>query len=38
MKYARGSTGVLTERRKKTLKAEKPKKVKGMKNILNSVL
>jgi len=37
MKYEKGSTGVLTERREKTLKAEKPKKVKGLKNTPNSV-
>jgi len=31
MKYEKGSTGVLTGKGKKTLKAEKPKKVKELK-------
>lgn len=38
MKYAKGSTGVLTVKREKTLKAEKPIKVMELKNTPDSVI
>jgi hypothetical protein len=37
MKYEKGSAGVLTERREKTLKAGKPKKVMRLKYASDSV-